>query len=341
MRVETGAILISAGVTSAVALLGVAVIAVAAREHPTRAAWGAPAVVVAALAAGVAAASRSMLLEENARNLVFVLLTGAPIALLCGLFLARRVRRIEARLQREQAERERDARLESERREMIRWLSHDLRTPLAGIRLLAENVEAGAIAASTATPKITREVDRLDAMVDDLAELSRLHGATTDEVVDLSVIDVVSDATAAVAPLADAKSVALAQGRLDDVSVPLDARAVSRAVTNVLRNGIAHTPPGGVLRISVTRPLHGARIAVADECGGIPEAHLPHVFEPGWRGAQGRAGSDATHPAGMGLGLAIVREVVRVHGGSADVSNLPNGSGCEFTIELPTRASTA
>lgn len=333
MASESGAVLVAAGVTSAVALAGFGLTSWLARGRPTRAAWGAPFVVVAALAAGVAAASRTMLLAEDARGLIFVLLSGAPIALLCGLLLARRVRRIEERLQRERADRERAAAVERDRREMIQWLSHDLRTPLSGIRILAEGVGAGAAGPTEATARIAREVDRLDSMVDDISELSRLQSPAPPEFVTLPLVDVVSDAVAAVHPLAGAAEVEVAQGRLDDVLVPVAPRAVARAVTDLLRNAVRHTGPGGRVQVSVTAATDFAVIEVADQCGGIAPEDLPRVFDAGWRGDPARGEQPGT--AGMGLGLAIVREVALRHGGSADVLNLADGSGCAFRLCLP------
>lgn len=334
MASESGAVLVAAGVTSAVALAGFGLTSWLARGRPTRAAWGAPFVVVAALAAGVASASRMMLLAEDARGLIFVLLSGAPIALLCGLLLARRVRRIEERLQRERADRERAAAVERDRREMIQWLSHDLRTPLSGIRILAEAVGVGAADPAEASARITREVDRLDAMVDDIAELSRLQSPARSELVPLPLVDLVSDAAAAVHPLADAAGVRVVTGRLDDVVVPMTPRSVVRAVTDLLRNAVRHTGSRGMVGVSVTAAAGFGIVEVTDQCGGIAEADLPRVFDAGWRGDPARG--DERGSGGMGLGLAIVREVARGHGGTVEVRNLPDGSGCAFTLRLPT-----
>jgi signal transduction histidine kinase len=115
--------------------------------------------------------------EDDYRTLVFVLLAGAPMAVVVGLVLARRMLRLEREAARERAERESALEVEQSRRETVRWLSHDLRTPLAGIRALAESLEGGAVAdLAAAHARIVHEVDRLDVMVDDIAELSRLHG---------------------------------------------------------------------------------------------------------------------------------------------------------------------
>jgi signal transduction histidine kinase len=352
---ELSAVGISAGVTAATAVVGAAALSLAARRSPSRAALGAPLVIVVALASGVAAATRSMLIaEDNYRNLVFVLLAGAPVAVGIGILLARRVQAIERDSLRAAADRERAELLESSRRETIRWLSHDVRTPLAGIRLLAEAdlaetlgaqeeptgaarplptlTQAATAGRRTRDEQIIREVDRIDAMVDDIAELSRLHAdpaallARAHDVVPLA--DVVSDAVAAVAPLAEAADVVIRDAGQSDVVIRCDARALTRAVVNLLRNAVQHTPAGGT--IAVASDLAGGRpgIAVTDACGGIADTDLPHLFEVGWRGSDARPGG------GGGLGLAIVRAIADGHGGTVQARNTPDGTGCTVRLTL-------
>jgi signal transduction histidine kinase len=331
MGPETSAVVLSATVTATVAAVGAGGLARLARRRPSAAALGAPVLVVVALAAGVAVASRSMLIGDDYRTLVFVLLAGAPMAVLVGWVLARQVWRREQDAARERAALERAREVESSRRETIRWLSHDLRTPLAGIRALAESLEAGAVADPRAAhASIVHEVDRMDGMVDDIAELSRLHGpgaASRSEAVGLD--DLVSDAVAGVAPLAEADGVAIAAGHLSGATVEVDPRAVTRAVTNVLRNAVQHTRAGGRVEVSTTTGGGTARVEVVDGCGGIAPDELGRVFEPGWRGDHSR------HDRGMGLGLPIAREAARAHGGEVSVENRPDGAGCVVSVVLP------
>lgn len=328
---ETSAVVLSATVTAVVAGAGALALARVARDRPSAAALGAPVLVVAALAAGVAVASRSMLIGDDYRTLVFVLLAGAPMAVLVGLVLARQVWRRERDLAGERSDLERARQVERSRRETIRWLSHDLRTPLAGIRALAESLEDDAVADPRAAhARIVHEVDRMDGMVDDIAELSRLHGpeaAVRSEAAGLD--DLVSDAVAGVAPLAAADGVAIVAGELSGATVEVDPRAVTRAVSNVLRNAVQHTPPGGRVSVSTATRAGVVEVGVADGCGGIPAADLGRLFEPGWRG------DTARHDRGMGLGLTIAREVARAHGGDARVENRPDGRGCTVTMSLP------
>jgi signal transduction histidine kinase len=330
---ETSAVVLSATVTAAAGTVGALALAKVAGRRPALAALGAPIVLVASLAAGVAVASRSMLIgEDDYRTLLFVLLAGAPMAAVVGLVLARRVWRLEAEHARERADRERAEQVETSRRETIRWISHDLRTPLAGIRALAESLEDDAVAdPHAAHGRIVREVDRMDAMVDDIAELSRLHGSASARIEAVALDDLVSDAVASVTPLADAARVTVDARALSGSTLELDPGGVTRAVTNLLRNAVQHTASGGQVEVC-TRAVPGrVEVAVSDGCGGIPGPDLEHVFEPGWRG------DDSRSDRGMGLGLAIAREVARGHGGEARVANRPDGSGCVFTLSLPTR----
>lgn len=179
--------------------------------------------------------------------------------------------------------------------------------------------------------RLRAETLRLSDMVDDLLALSRLQatGRAAAHEVD-SVTDVASDVVAQLAPVADAAGVAL-DGRAEpSVEARGDVRELTRAVANLVGNALRHTPAGGGVEVAVTARADLAVVGVADACGGIPADHLPHVFEAGWRGAAARGRDDG---AGAGLGLAIVHEVARSHGGSVTVRN--RGPGCVFELQLP------
>lgn len=332
MEPETTAIVISAGVTAGVGAVGSFGLVAASARRPSTMALGAPLVMVLSLAAGVAAATRSMLVAgDDYRTVLFVLLAGAPVAILVGLTLARRVRAIERAEAAAASARERDRQVEASRRETIQWLSHDLRTPLTGIRLLAESVQHDPAGSAHRGDRIVAEVDRMAGMVDDIAELSRLHGTATPqdrEVV--AVDDVVSEAVATVAPIAASAGVAVRAGRLAGVDVQADADRLVRALANLVRNAVQHTPRGGSVVVSTTAGEPVA-VLITDECGGIPDAGLDRLFDPGWRGDSARA------EGGMGLGTTIAREIVRSHGGEVTMTNRADGMGCTATVVLPSR----
>ncbi|NGO79079.1 HAMP domain-containing histidine kinase [Streptomyces sp. YC504] len=229
------------------------------------------------------------------------------------------------------ASRERERALESSRRELVAWISHDLRTPLAGLRAMAEALEDGMAAEPERYfRQIRTEVERLNGMVGDLFELSRIHaGALQLTRTRMSVYDLVGDALAGADPLAREHGVRLIGERVDEVPVEVDGKEMTRVLANLLVNAIRRTPADGTVAVAAERGEDGAVVlSVTDGCGGIPEEDLPRVFDTGWRGTAAR-----TPPAGAGLGLAIVRGIVEAHRGSAEVHNVTGG--CCFQVRLP------
>ncbi|GGK61674.1 two-component sensor histidine kinase [Planomonospora parontospora subsp. parontospora] len=232
--------------------------------------------------------------------------------------------------------RERERALEGARRELVAWVSHDLRTPLAGMRAMAEALEDGVVSDPETVnryhARIRLEADRLSGMVDDLFELSRIHaGALRLSRRRIGLGDLVADALAGVEPLARAKGVRLA-GSVDPVvPVQADAGELSRALCNLVANAIRHTPAGGTVSVRATVEGGLARLSVTDRCGGIPAEDLPRVFDVAFRGEAAR--SPRGDGAGAGLGLAIARGIVEAHEGAIGVVN--TGPGCRFEIRLP------
>ena len=227
------------------------------------------------------------------------------------------------------ASREREQALESSRRELVAWISHDLRTPLAGLRAMSEALEDG-MAADPARyhRQIRTEVERLNGMVGDLFELSRIHaGALSLTLTRMSVYDLVGDAIAGADPLAREHGVRLVGEGIERVPVEVDAKEMTRVLANLLVNAIRRTPADGTVAVAVavSRAGDSVVLSVTDGCGGIPEADLPRVFDTGWRGSAAR-----TPPAGAGLGLAIVRGIVEAHAGRASVRNVTGG--CRFEV---------
>ncbi|GAA3107397.1 HAMP domain-containing sensor histidine kinase [Streptomyces rectiviolaceus] len=227
--------------------------------------------------------------------------------------------------------RERERALERSRRELVAWISHDLRTPLAGLRAMSEALEDGVAAEPDRyLRQIRTEVERLNSMVGDLFELSRIHaGALALSPSRISVYDLVGDALAGVDPLAREHRVHLVGDSVEAVPVEVDSKEMSRVLGNLLINAIRRTPADGTVAVAAERSPDGVVLSVTDGCGGIPEEDLSRVFDTGWRGSQSR-----TPPAGAGLGLAIVRGIVEAHQGRAAVRNV--AGGCCFEVTLPT-----
>ncbi|ELP62036.1 ATPase/histidine kinase/DNA gyrase B/HSP90 domain protein [Streptomyces turgidiscabies Car8] len=226
--------------------------------------------------------------------------------------------------------RDRERALETSRRELVAWISHDLRTPLAGLRAMSEALEDGVAADPQRYLRQMRtEVERLNDMVGDLFELSRIHaGALALSPSRISMYDLVGDALAGADALAREHGVWLIGDRIEPVPVEVDGKEMSRVLSNLLVNAIRRTPSDGTVAVAAERSPDGVVVSVTDGCGGIPDDDLPRVFDTGWRGTHAR-----TPPAGAGLGLAIVRGIVEAHRGQAAVRNVPGG--CRFEVTLP------
>jgi len=230
--------------------------------------------------------------------------------------------------------RERERAVETSHRQLVAGMSHDLRTPLAGLQAMAEALEDG-VAADPATvtryhQRIRAEADRLSAMVGDLFELSRIQGSLQLRVQRIGLQDLVDEALASASPLAQAKGIKLAGHAQAAVPVEVDPTALGRALSNLLANAIRHTPAEGTVEVAAAAEDGRACLAVADSCGGIPAADLPRVFDVAFRGEAARTpGRDG----GAGLGLAIARGIVEAHQGEIAVAN--QGDGCRFVVRLP------
>lgn len=230
--------------------------------------------------------------------------------------------------------RKRERALEASRRELVAWVSHDLRTPLAGVRAMAEALEDG-VAPDPARyhRQILREVDRLSLLVDDLFELSRIQaGALRLTVAAVDLRDVGNEAMLTLASAAESRGVLLepAAAPPGPVQVEGDAAALARIVTNLLGNAVRYSEPGGRVRLEVSVRDNLAVVGVADSCGGIPVEHRARLFEPGWRGSASRTpGPDG----GGGLGLAVAQGLAEAHDGTVTVDDVPGG--CRFELALP------
>jgi signal transduction histidine kinase len=307
--------------------------------------------------------------EHDVGALVVILLASGTVAVVAALILGNRVGRSSddlvavarglgdgqrpwregtaetaelARLRRELARsatrlddaRARELALDTSRRELVAWVSHDLRTPLAGIKALVEVLEDG-LAGDAATvaryhQALGVEVDRLGALIDDLFELSRTQaGVLQLEFERVSLGDLVSDAIAGATPVAAAKGVRL-EGRLNGPPPELRASApeVLRVLRNLLENAIRHTPPDGSVTIELGEDEEFAYVAVADDGGGIADADLDRVFDVAFRNDPAR-----TPGEGAGLGLAIAKSLVEAHAGKISVRN--DNGGARFTMRLP------
>jgi signal transduction histidine kinase len=288
--------------------------------------------VLAVLAGIVSAAMGMFISNHDLHVLVVVVTTAGVVSLAAGLWAGRRLARASMWLA-EVRERERQA--EASRRELVAWVSHDLRTPLAGLRAMAEALEDGVVDDPETVAEYHRrirvEADRMAELVDDLFELSRINAGTlrlTPAAVSLG--DVVSDAVESAAPLAAVAGVKLVAADGDWPTVAGSEPELGRIVGNLLRNAIRYTPADGTITVTGGKESSGGWLAVSDSCGGIPDADLPRVFDVAFRGAPARTPEKEVNG---GLGLAIVRGLVEAHHGRVSVANV--GGGCRFEVHLP------
>lgn len=231
----------------------------------------------------------------------------------------------------------RDA-LDRERRELTAAISHDLRTPLASIRAMAEALTDGVVSEPDEVTRyhatIRKEVERLARMVDDLFQLAQIDaGALPLDRRPVSLHEVAAEVADGMQARAAAAGIALRLAESEPLPpIALDGALMARAVGNLVANALEHTPAGGSVVVSTER--HGLmhRLSVADTGEGIAAANRELVWEPFFRAdpSRNRPGGRAD---GAGLGLAIVRGVVQAHGGAVGLTSSERGS--TFTIDLP------
>jgi signal transduction histidine kinase len=231
--------------------------------------------------------------------------------------------------------RAREQALEASRRELVAWVSHDLRTPLAGLRAMAEALEDQVVTnpreVSRYHSQIRAETDRLAAMIDDLFQLSKIHAGALRLSPRLAGLeDLIAEVAASTEPVARAKGVRLTGAAASGMAVMIDPAEFGRAVRNLVTNAIRHTPRDGTIEVLGTIQSGFACVSVADECGGIPPGDLPRVFDVAFRGESARTPDPL---GGAGLGLSIARGIVEAHSGQISVRNA--GPGCQFLIRLP------
>lgn len=241
--------------------------------------------------------------------------------------------RLEVAAEQVTAARAREQLLEANRRELVAAVSHDLRTPLTSMRVIAEafsdDLVRGPQMRSAYLTSLLANIARMSDLVDALFELSQLDaGLVTLRSEPVNLDQIVLDLLVRFEPHADAKGVGLQAGLESQNQVTLgDPQRLQRILSNLVDNAIRHTPAGGSVSVTLDPAEAGSIVRVQDGCGGIPEADLPRVFDRLWRGDQSRSS------AGAGLGLTIAAAFADLHGGRLTASNRP--SGCEFSLELP------
>lgn len=221
---------------------------------------------------------------------------------------------------------------ERKRRDLITAISHDLRTPLAGLRAMVEAIDDRVVddppSLRRYAAEMRRQVEALVALVDDLFELVQLDaGAIEAESERARLEDVIHSAVTACGAQATAKRLVVEE-RLDGAGEVLCSPRLVRVLQNLLQNAIRHTPEDGTIRIEARRSPEGLEVAVEDTGEGIPLDAIDRVFEPFWRGDPARS------TPGSGLGLALAKRIVEALGGNIRVET-DRERGARFAVRLP------
>jgi len=223
------------------------------------------------------------------------------------------------------------------RRDFVANVSHELKTPVGALSLLAETLagETDPAVVSRFSVRMHDEAMRLDRLINDLLDLSRVEAGFEFQLETLDVREIVDEAAALVRTTAEKRDVVLDVDLGSEAPVEGDRSQLVSAVRNLFENGVKYTDAGGRVAGSITSGPDGVAVAVADTGRGIPQADLDRVFERFYRVDHGRS-SDT---GGTGLGLSIVRNVVTNHGGNVEVES-QEGVGTTFTITLPASGET-
>lgn len=224
-------------------------------------------------------------------------------------------------------------RVDAVRRDFVANISHELKTPVGGLGVLAETLveEQDLAVIHRLAARIHHEAMRASRTIDDLLELSRIEAGESAPRDPVPVHLVLAEAVERAAGSAERSGISLdlreAPHRL---TVMGDRRQLTSAVHNLLDNAIKYSPPGSTVRVSAETEGSSARLVVADEGMGIPRRDLERVFERFYRVDRARS----RDTGGTGLGLAIVRHVASNHGGEISVESR-EGEGSTFTLTLP------
>ena len=230
---------------------------------------------------------------------------------------------------------ERLDREETMRRELFAAVSHDLRTPITSLGLLATAIDDGVVDDEKRreyAARMNTHVRALGALIDDLFDLTRLQAQELQWTMDRVAVEaLVRDAVEAMRPAADAGAVAVRAELRPPLGAPTgNEEQLRRVLFNLIQNAIRHTPPDGSITVRAEGVDGGVEIEVADTGTGIADDQRERVFEPFYRGDASR------QTPGAGLGLAIARAIVEAHGGAIWLEEAPAGTRVRFRLPAPT-----
>jgi two-component system phosphate regulon sensor histidine kinase PhoR len=224
--------------------------------------------------------------------------------------------------------------LQTMRRELIGNISHDLRTPIAGIKAMVETLQDTAIddkqVAWDFLTRINGEVDRLTQMVTELTELSHIEtGKAELRRVPTNLNYLIEEVVGQMSPQAESKPVTITTDFNSNLPViKVDKDRIRQTLTNLVHNAIKFNNPGGKVTITTTFDNESAIVSMSDTGIGISKEDLPHIFERFYKADKARS------QGGSGLGLAIAKHTIQAHGGNISVKS-EEGKGTTITFDLP------
>ena len=234
-------------------------------------------------------------------------------------------------------------RVDQLRRELIANVSHDLRSPLASIQGYLETIaiKDDALTASARKQYLDvalRNTQTLNTLVGELFELSKLDAQQIQpEKEAFSIAELVQDVVMKFKPQAESAHVNLMADLPERLSlVYADIALVERAISNLIDNAIRHTPPGGTVQVAPSNEKEGVDIKIIDSGHGIAPEDLPYIFDRFYRAQKSRTPGKS---GGAGLGLAIAKKILELHGSSLSVQSAQN-QGTTFRFTLPIFASS-
>jgi two-component system phosphate regulon sensor histidine kinase PhoR len=230
-------------------------------------------------------------------------------------------------------------RLENIRRDFVSNVSHEIKTPITAIKGFVETLRDGAVKdpedANRFLGIIEKHVDRLEAIIEDLLNLSKIEQdseKTGISLVESRMLDILQNALQVCHVAIADKKIEIETSCADSVKATVDPTLLEQAIVNLLDNAIKYSDEAGIIRLAVSKEKGSVVIAVQDHGCGISKKHLPRLFERFYRVDKARS----RQLGGTGLGLAIVKHIVQAHGGDITVESTP-GKGSTFSIRVPAK----
>jgi signal transduction histidine kinase len=230
-------------------------------------------------------------------------------------------------------------RLEAARRDLVAWVSHDLRTPLSALQAMTDAMVEGVVTDPEEVQRYLNQcqvaIRRMNDLIDDLFQLAQVDAGHLDlQFEPCNLSDLVSDAIGGFSANVQAKNVSIT-GEVDPALDPvwIAPREISRVLHNLLENALRHTPAGGKIHVQGRLQDGIAHLSIQDTGEGVGPEDLPRMFERFYRGEKSRS-RDGFQRGGAGLGLAIARGFIEAHGGRIWAESTP-GAGTTMHFELP------